>query len=288
MESRDIGWVHLTRDGCKLFVYDHRPPNGYRATIHYVAGIAGINHRAESAVIAALSRGKNRIVVVHPRGTGLSEGVRGDVESIGVLVDDLVEVITQDEDQDSVRRPLFLFGHSMAMALGLAAAARLEGLAGVIMVNPPHLQKKAKGMSPTFGQYLRYAWYYVVARHRPIVDMAGDPSLIENDEDRSDAEQRRNDPLLVRYFSLHTMMQVRALLRAMPNRCRRAQWPLLLLYGDADPLVDKPGCDLIYDHWKHPDKEYRVIGNGGHGRSTVLRSMGIVGEWIERHCPVGS
>ena len=47
----------------------------------------------------------------------------------------------------------------------------------------------------------------IFARHKPIVNMAGGPSLIENEEDRKESEQRINDPLLVKHFSMYMMME---------------------------------------------------------------------------------
>lgn len=169
----------------------------------------------------------------------------------------------------------------MSTAVLLAAAERLSNIAGAILVNPPYIQKKAKGMSPGFGQYVKYAFYYLFAKHKPIVNMAGDPSKIENEDDRHDAEKRVNDNLLVNYFSMYYMMKVRKLINSMLRYCQKADYPLLLIYGMKDTIADKTGCDLIYKNWKHENKEYQLIENGSHGKSTVILAKEIINNRIK-------
>ncbi|MBK9759940.1 MAG: alpha/beta fold hydrolase [Flavobacteriales bacterium] len=272
-----------TSDGCALFAYVFTPKLPYRSTVHAVAGVTGINHEKEGAMIELLANGENRVVIMHPRGTGLSQGKRGDFLSINRLVDDLVEFIQWDRAQDPSRRVYFLYGHSMSTALLLAAAERLEGIAGAILVNPPYLRKRAKGMSPTAWQILNYAFHYLFARHTPVVDMGGDPSRIANEEDRREAEEKRNDPLLVNILSLHSMLEVQRLLGRTLGYCRRANYPMLLIHGLQDPVVERAGCDRIFEQWQHPDKEYRLIADGGHGRSTVLGARDQIQMWLKEH-----
>ena len=111
-------------------------------------------------------------------------------------------------------------------------------------------------MSPGIEQYIKYAFYYLFTKHKPIVNMAGDPSKIENEDDRRDSENNSTDKLLVKYFSILYMIKVKKLINSMPLLCRKADYPLLLIYGKKDNIVDKKGCDLIFESWKHPDKEY--------------------------------
>lgn len=275
--------IFTTADGCVLFACQFVPMERYRSTVYVVAGVTGINHEKEGGLIDVLADGENRVVIMHPRGTGLSQGERGSLRRIDTLVDDLVEFIRWDQAKDPERREFFLYGHSMSTALLLAAAERLEGVCGVILVNPPHMRKRAQGMSPTAWQILEYAYHYAFARHRPIVDMAGDPSRIANEQDRREAEEKRKDPMLVNILSLHTMLEVNRLLGHMLVDCRGADYPLLLLHGLQDPIVDKKGCDRMFEQWRHADKEYQLIESGGHGRSTVLGARSIIRAWMKRH-----
>jgi alpha-beta hydrolase superfamily lysophospholipase len=270
------------RDGCKLFIYNYQPVEQYAAVIFIISGITGINHKKEKDIIELLANNENRIIVIHPRGTGYSHGKRGDILNFNDFINDYSEIIKNDKDYGSAQHKIFLFGHSMSTSVLLAAAEHLSNIAGAIIVNPPFIQKKAKGMSPSFWQYIKYAWYYLFAKHKPIVNMAGDPSKIENEEDRSDAEEKVNDILLVKYFSMYYMGEVRKLINSTLRYCRKANYPLLLIYGMNDNIVDKKGCDLIFKQWKHPNKEYRLVENGSHGQSTVLLAREIINKWIKR------
>jgi pimeloyl-ACP methyl ester carboxylesterase len=279
--SDQEGHFYKTKNGCQLFIYDYRPKGEYKSTIFVLSGITGINHIKENDVIQLLSHQQNRVVVIHPRGTGYSEGKRGDISYFPDFINDYVEIITQDPDYVSKRHKVVLFGHSMSTAFTLAVASKMDHVGGVILVNPPYILKRAKGMSPDFGQYLKYAFYYVFARHVPVVDMGGNPAKIENDEDRKDTEQKVNDPLLVKYFSLYYMIHSRKTMKAMLDFSRIADYPLLLIYGEKDSIVDKKGCDLLFDAWKSEHKKYLLIENGTHGKSTILLSRDLIRRWME-------
>jgi alpha-beta hydrolase superfamily lysophospholipase len=283
IKDKSEGIFFKVKDGHRLFIYDYRPVEHYSSTIFIISGITGINHKSEKDIIELLSDNENRVVVIHPRVTGYSDGVRGDISNFSDFITDYSEIILNDKDYNSKQHKLFLFGHSMSTSVLLAAAEHLNNIAGAILVNPPYIQKKAKGMSPGFWQYIKYACYYIFAKHKPIVNMAGDPSKIENEEDRSDAEKKVNDTLLVNYFSMHYMNEVRKLMNATLDYCKNANYPLLLIYGMKDTIVDKTGCDLIYKEWKHLNKEYRLIENGSHGKSTVLLAKDIINKWIKNN-----
>ena len=62
-------------------------------------------------------------------------------------------------------------------------------------------------------------------------------------------ENRRKETmirLLVKYFSMHYMSESKKIMDAMVKNAQQADYPLLLLYGDNDMIVDKAGCDEIY------------------------------------------
>ena len=131
--------------------------------------------------------------------------------------------------------------------------------------------------------YLKYIGYFLFAPHVPIVNMAGDPSIIENESDRRESVERNNDPLLVKYFSMRYMSESKKIMDAMVKNARLAVYPLLLLYGENDMTVDKAGCDEIYSAWKDKNKNYEIINGGSHGKSTLLKGSEIIMKWVERH-----
>lgn len=276
------GYFFKVKEGLQLFVYEYLSVENYNSTIFIISGITGINHHRERDLLELLGNGKNRVVVIHPRGTGYSEGARGDIFNFSDFIKDFIEIITSDKEYPNKQHPILLFGHSMSTAVLLAVADKLKNMGGAILVNPVYRLKKAKGMSPGFGQYVKYAWFYLFQRHTPVVNMAGDPALIENEEDRKDSQARVNDPLLVRYFSMYVMIQSRKLMNSMIGYSKTANYPLLLIYGEKDSIVDKMGCDLLFDSWKCEKKQYLLVKNGAHGKSTVLLAKDTIWQWLEK------
>jgi alpha-beta hydrolase superfamily lysophospholipase len=275
------GTFYTVRDGTKIFVYEYLPVYDFKNTIYIISGITGINHQSEKDIIDQLSNLENRVVVIHPRGTGYSEGKRGDISKISDLVADYIEIIKSDIFYSDNSRKTIIFVHSMSCALSMQVAFELQKTDGLILVNPPYKLKQAKGMTPGFRDYLRFISYYIFAPHVPIVNMAGDPSVIENETDRRESELRNNDPLLVKYFSMHYMTESKKILNAMVKDAKLADCPLLLLYGDNDMIVDKVGCDQIFNAWKNQDKTFEIIIGGSHGKSTVFRGAETTMKWID-------
>lgn len=278
--STDEGYFIKSGTGYKLFIYEYRPIENYKSTIYIISGITGINHRAEKEIIILLSNNENRVVVIHPRGTGYSEGMRGDISDFSDFVNDHIEIIKRDKDYNSRLHKTVLFGHSMSTAILLAVAGKLKNVGGAILVNPPHILKKARGMSPGFCEYIKYAWFYLFSRHKPIVNMAGNPSAMVDEEDRNESMARMNDSLLVKYFSIYMMMESKRIMDSMAVFAKTADYPLLLIHGDRDNIADIKGCDLIYDAWKCERKQYKIIKNGSHGKSTVLLSGDFIHQWL--------
>jgi len=135
-------------------------------------------------------------------------------------------------------------------------------------------------MTQSFSQYFKYAFYYLFAKHTLIVNMAGDPSKIKNKNDRKESESRINDPLLVKYFSMYYMINLRKIMNSMVDYCKKANYPLLLIYGEKDNIVDKKGCNMIFNAWKYKKKKYILIEDGSHGKSNVILSKDIIHKWI--------
>ena len=70
------------------------------------------------------------------------------------------------------------------------------------------------------------------------------------------------------------------LIRKTLCHSKKAIYPLLLIYGDKDNIVDKRSCDIIFDAWKFEKKKYMIIENGTHGKTTVKLAENIINEWI--------
>lgn len=280
-KDNETGIFIKVRDGVNIFVYEYVPGSDFKNTVYIISGITGINHKREMDIIELLSNNENRIVVIHPRGTGYSEGKRGDSPDLIDFIGDYAEIINSDKYYTDSYRKTVLLGHSMSCAVALKVAVELQKTDGVILVNPPYKLKKAKGMTPGVGDYLKYVGYFIFAPRVPVVNMSGDPSVIKNDADRIESVSRNSDSLLVKYFSMRYMSESKKIMDSMVKNARLADYPLLLLYGDNDMIVDKRGCDVIYSAWKGQNKNYEIINGGSHGKSTVIKGAERITKWVE-------
>ncbi len=77
------------------------------------------------------------------------------------------------------------------------------------------------------------------------------------------------------------MSESKKIMDAMVENARQADYPLLLLYGENDMIVDKTGCDEIFTAWKSQNKKYEIISGGSHGKSTVFKGAEIILKWME-------
>lgn len=277
------GHFFKVSDGSEIYVWEHVPVINPSKTIYIISGVTGINHNSEKDIIDLLSNNKNRVVIIHPRGTGYSEGIRGDTDPNSIIAD-YCEIINGDRSYSDSTKKVILFGHSMSCALALDAARKLPGVDGLILVNPPYKLKSAKGMSPGLIDYLKYIGYYLFAPHSPVVNMAGDPSSIMDASDRMESEQRNLDSLLVKYFSMRCLTKSKKIMNSMIINARQVEFPLLLLYGENDNIVDKSGCDEIYSSWQGKIKSYVIIKGGSHGKSTILKGAENIHKWLLSNC----
>jgi alpha-beta hydrolase superfamily lysophospholipase len=131
------GTYITVRDGTKLFVHHHLPNEESSSTIYILSGITGINHNAEKEVIDALADRRNRVVVIHPRGTGYSVGRRGDIANFSDFIRDYIEIVSLDSRSVGKGHKIPLYGHSMSCAVALLVAEGLQKVDGIILVNPP-------------------------------------------------------------------------------------------------------------------------------------------------------
>ena len=282
------GRFFTVSDGTEIYIYEYINEPGYESTVYLLSGITGINHLSEHDVVSMLASvpGGCRVVVIHPRGTGCSGGKRGDTADFNKFINDHIEII----DDDMSNHPgsaFFLFGHSMSAALAAEVMNRISccsdgnvKLNGIILVNPPYLMKKSDGMSPRLADYIKYSFYFIFAPHVPVVDMGGNPEQIENAEERAEAEARRSDPLIIKYFSLSMMMRSSKMMNNMKSNAEKAECPLLLIYGTADSLVERTGCEVIFSSWKNDDKTFIEVPGGPHGKITVLMADDEISQWI--------
>ncbi|MDP1823399.1 MAG: alpha/beta fold hydrolase [Archangium sp.] len=262
-------------------LYTQVTGEGPRGVVWFVMGPEIASAPPYPKLSAALLEAGFATAVLHPRGTGFSDGPRGDLDDYPLFLGDL----RQYREVLSARFPgrVFLFGHSAGAALALELAAETQGLAGVVLVNPAWKLVYGKDMGPTFGDYVTYAANFVFRPAALTVDMNRDPSAVAFAEDRAEGEAMQKDPLVVRYFSLRYLMAQSKVMERCPTNAKKLTAPLLMVEGRHDALVDPSGTAELFAAVPGSDKVKLVADEGGHGSSAVETRVASIVEWLSDH-----
>lgn len=283
VEPRGSGftWVEGAR-GVRLYLASGVPPEAW-GTVTFVLGPEIGASDPYPRLNAALRAAGLATSAIHPRGSGFSDGARGDVDDYGLVLGDL-RLGLERARRALPGRAAFLFGHSAGAALALHLAAGDKGpLAGVIVVNPAYKLTYAKGMGPSLEDYVSFAFDAVFRRSVPTIDMNRNPSAVENPADRAEGLAMQRDPLVVRHFSIRYLLAQRAIMNSCAKNAAAIDAPVLLIQGAHDALVDPRGNDEIFDAVRGPDKTRLVASEGGHGSSAVETVVDELVAWLVRH-----
>jgi alpha-beta hydrolase superfamily lysophospholipase len=220
----------------------------------------------------ALHKAGFAIALVHARGTGFSDGLRGDIDDYALFLSDYRLFHGHLAARFS---RIFVFGQSVGAALALEVAASTPTpLAGLVLVNPAWKLTYAKGMGSTLRDYVVYAANYLLRPSALTVDMNRSPSSVAFVPDREEAQAMQRDPLVVRYFSLRYLMAQRKVMNRCPKNMAAVQAPLLLVQGAHDALLDAA---------QGSDKRKLVAPDGGHGASAVETMVQPLIAWFTAH-----
>lgn len=256
---------------------------GERGVVWFVLGPEISSAPLYPRLTAALHEAGFATAVLHPRGTGYSDGLRGDVDDYAQFLGDYRRFLGVLREHFE-GRAVFLFGHSAGAAFALELAGHTRRpLAGVVLVNPAYRLIYREGMGPSFCDYVVYATNFVFRPAALTVDMNSNPAAIEHPGDRAEAEAMQEDPLTVRYFSMRTLFAQRAVMDRCVENAGRTTAPLLVVEGAHDALVDPHGTDELVAAAR--DAERLKAPDGGHGSSAVETEVTSILRWLSRHAP---
>jgi acylglycerol lipase len=275
-------WIQSAR-GPRLYFSTKVPAGEPRGVLYFVPGPEIGSAEPYPLFTAALHASGFATAILHPRGTGYSDGVRGDIDDYGLFLDDLQ--IGLDRVRETFPgTPVFLLGHSAGATLALEVAAKAKKpLAGLVLVNPAYRMTYGEGMGPSFTDYVVYAFNAVFRRSALTVDMNGNPGAVKNAADREEALAMQRDPLVVRYFSMRYMLAQREVMNGCLKNAAAIDAPLLLVQGAEDALVDPRGNDEILAAARTADKVKLVAARGAHGSSAVETIVDELLQWLRSH-----
>jgi alpha-beta hydrolase superfamily lysophospholipase len=273
-------WLR-TDDGATLYTVTWLPDGEPVGVVSFVLGPEISSAPLYPALRAALRDAGFATATVHPRGTGYSPGLRGDIDDSQLFLAD------QRRELEHLKarfgsKPIFLLGHSAGAAYALELAAKTPApLAGVVLVNPAYKMLAAEGMTPSFWEYVAYAGNMVFRPAALTIDMNSRPSAVAHLGDRAEAEAMQGDPLVVRYFSMRFMLAQKQVMDRCAANAAVSAAPLLLVQGANDALIDPRGGDEILAAAKGGDKAKLTAPNGGHGSSAVETMVEPIVSWLQ-------
>ncbi|XP_064606375.1 monoglyceride lipase-like isoform X1 [Liolophura sinensis] len=214
-------------------------------------------------------------------GHGQSEGDRVHIETFSTYISDVFQHCDKKRDEYP-GLPLFMIGHSMGGAIavmcGLERAKYFEGIvliAAAIVASP-------EALSP-FRQYMG-KWVARICPQFPV--MCLDNSGVSRDA--AAVERYKNDPL-VWHGGLKAkwgLCMLDAMNRIQEN-FEQIEWPVLILHGDTDKIVDVSGATLMNEKIRSKDKTLKVYTGFYHQLHSEPGEDGErvrqdIKEWIEQ------
>ena len=270
----------IAADGLRLYCRFLEPKDAAIGVVLVIPGLGGVRKNDYDELGEALVRRGFCVVVLHARGTGCSEGDRGDIQVFHrILVDfeDMVEWLWHTYSG----RPVFLLGHSFGGALATLLAQRFGGkISGVVVVNPAY--KRAQYVGPAFWKRLMLGANLLFRPAARIVKMGGELRPTLHPEDRREVLSRRNDPGIVMKFSLRYLAGVHNVMVRAGKQAGLIHTPLLMIYGDKDDVLNHASSEEIFAAWKGADKRRVVMQDVGHGVHAVYRAQRIIAGWLQK------
>ena len=266
-------------DSTNLFYRWSRPAvtRGVVIVVHGILEHSGSYGHLERALVA---RDFGFCAFDH-RGHGRSSGPRGDLERFDDLVRDADAFCRHVRDRfDDV--PMFLFGHSMGAIVAARAATRSSHmLNGVVLAAAP----LGIGLAGTpLARGLARAAAFLFPR------LTFDPGLDPDDltHDPASVEAVKTDPLRLQRLTLRWGVGLLRAIGQLRGHARELTIPVLLLYGEEDPIAGVAGAREFLECVGSADRElivfpgvrHEIYNEASEAREKVFASLV---SWMSRH-----
>ena len=219
-----------TNDKYQIFSQKWIPAESPKAVILIVHGLGEHSSRYQHMAQFFNSQ-QYSVYSFDQRGHGKSSGPRGDIPSYKVAGDDIDQLIkTVQKDYPSI--PIFLYGHSLGGAIvlyyGLTRSSQIKG----IICTSPGL---ASGV-PLPPLKMGLAKILAAVAPKTAINNGLDVENLSHDQRVIDAY--KNDPLVHPMISARLGMELISKGPWMIENASQFKYPLLLLQGELDHLVD--------------------------------------------------
>lgn len=281
----------ISSQNIKLFVRrwtstTYKVPRGVIIIFH------GFGGHGEYYVLLAdqlIGQGFEVLVFDYP-GHGLSEGKRGELNDLRVILADCKKFILETVQKYS-KVPLFLCGESMGgtvLANLLVSEPELPPIKGIIFF-APGVKLRASGVSiKDILKNIPLVFYFLFNRgalafstrnqnnpKRPNGSPLMHPAHFEYD---------RTNPLHLNYVTLHYLLQLKhGFDRALKLGPTAVRMPSIIFYGGSDQAIDREGVQSFFDRIEYPDKKLYIVEGAPHAvfTSTEFQSYWkVLVDWL--------
>lgn len=264
-----------TRDGIKLYSQEIKPELPPKGMVVFFQGINGGGYKGLLNDQLAVNGFSSN--VIHQRGTGYSEGVKGDLKSFDIVEEDYQKFLNIVKKKNP-GKPLFILGHSLGGDFCIWIASKRTDLAGAILINPATKYQMKK---IPFGAKMKFMFDYMFRRSALTIDVSP-PQKISNEQDKQAIAISAQDKLSLKKMSVRYAIAAQTLWNESAKNASTANSPLLVIYGDKDEVVDHSETEKVYAVWQHADKTKIIISGSGHGGNIFDKCMETIIQWTNR------
>jgi len=216
------------------------------------------------------------------QGHGRSEGDRAYFERFAHMVDDVITLGKRALAEHAPQSPpLFILGHSMGGLIASHAAERakveLNGFKGCILSGPA-LKEDPKSAPPLLIKIGR-----VISRILPKFALDPLPGEFVS-RDCVVVEQYKNDPLNYQGgMRARVGIEILDAMQQIQGKAHQCQWPLLLMQGTHDRLVNPEGAELFYENFGGQDKQLMMLDQRFHeilNEPDGLNTLQVMIAWL--------
>lgn len=263
-------WV-TTADGVRLFVRDYQPDTKLARTLLWCHGVCEHGGRHDHVIAEFLARGW-RVILPDLRGHGQSEGIRVDVPSFDVYLDDFDRLMQEFEVEPSHAA---LFGHSMGGLVMTRWVQTRPWLWAALVLSAPLL-----GIAVPIP---RWKWFLGrwLAKFAPRTHLRTGIREQNMTADAVFLEQRRSDPLIQRSVTVRWFFAMLAALQTAQRDAPQVALPILVLQGTADQTTDAQAPTQWLRHTRSPNPRLIEYPGGLHELLNDSNWRKVCGEMLD-------
>lgn len=276
------GWYPNFANGSQ-----HDSVRGVLALVHGLGEHSG----RYANVIAGLTASGYAVFSFDNQGHGRSDGQRGHINQWQDYRDNIrafLHLVRQREPE----APLFLMGHSLGGLIVLDYVLRNQEkshfrafqIQGMVVSAPP-IQPTTMGPS----KLVRIATARLLSGIFPRLSLKMDLHEGALSRDPEVIVQMKNDPLTHTYVTVRWGTEFLRTKDWVKDNFQQLMLPILIIHGDADPLIDAAGSQALFDQLAPvADKTLYLYPGSYHEPHNDLDAAKVVSDlldWLEAHQP---